>query len=168
MVDTWIRTVHSSAAWVSGTQLLASIPIGSTLRVVHFGWGFYGDSSTSANLNAISENLQVMGLCTTVGNGSETPPNARTNSSNQSPPTQRWIYWEARAPRIAAYDSAGMLVLWQDTGTQEPAKTEGQVSAKSVPAGDTLNLWASWAAAGAWDASGTANLWLYASIAYSS
>jgi hypothetical protein len=163
---TWVRTVAAELSWVEGTQLIAAIPIGSTFRVAHFGWGFYGDTSTDADLSGIASNLEVMGLVTTVGDGTESVPNARTQASNQDPPTQRWVYWEGRAPRIAAYDSAGTLVLWADSGGQEPVETKGQVSAKSVPEGDTLNLWASWAAGGDWDASGTAKVWFYASIGY--
>ena len=166
MPDTWVRTVLADLAWTSGYHQLASVPRGDTLLVVRFGWGFYGDTSSDANLMGVSQNLQVMGLVTTVGTGSETPPNARTQSSNQNPPTGRWIDWEVRAPLIAAYDSAGGLTLWQYSGSQAPVETKGMVSAKTIPAGDTLNLWASCAAAGAWDSSGSVDLWLYASIAY--
>lgn len=166
MAFTWIRSVNASLAWAAGHALIGSVPIGSTLKVVHFGWGFYGDTSTVANLQQVSANLQVMGICTTVGNGTESPPNARTAAGNQSPPAERWVYWEGRAPRIAAYDSAGSLVLWADSGGQEPVESHGQVSAAAVPAGDTLNIWASWAPGSAWDASGTATLWYYASIGY--
>ncbi len=166
MTDTWHRTVQANLSYTSGTSLIASVPQGDTLLRVHFGWGFYGDTSTSADLAAVSQNLQVMGLVTTVGTGTESVPNARTAAGNASPPTERWIYWEGRAPRIAAYDATGMLALWQDSGSQEPVQSRGMVSAKSIPAGDTLNLWASWAAAGAWDASGSSNLWYYASVAW--
>jgi hypothetical protein len=134
--------------------------------VAHFGWGFYGDTSTDANLQQVSQNLQVMGLVTTVGNGTEAVPNARTQSGNQAPPTQRWVYWEGRAPRLVAHDSSGLLAIWADSGGQEPVETHGQVSGKTVPAGSTLNLWASWAAGGAWDTSGTASVWYYASVGY--
>jgi hypothetical protein len=133
---------------------------------VHFGWGFYGNTSSTTNLLDVSQNLQVMGIVTTVGTGSETPPNARTASSDQSPPTERWIFWEARAPKIAAYDSAGGVALWQDSGSQEPVQTRGQVSGKTVSSGDFLDVWASWAAASAWDSSGAVDLWYYASLLY--
>jgi hypothetical protein len=166
MIDVWARTVQSSLAWTAGSSSVARIPRGATLLRVHFGWGFYGDTSDTADLRSVANNLQVMGLATTVGTGSETPPNARTQSSNVSPPTQRWIYWEARAPKIAAFDAAGSLALWQDSGSQEPVQTKAMVSAATIPAGDTLGLWASWAPAGAWDASGSVNLWYYASVLY--
>lgn len=166
MAWSWIRSVNASLSWTADYALIGSIPIGSTLRVVHFGWGFYGDTSTVADLAIVSANLQVMGICTTVGNGSETPPNPRTAPGNQDPPAERWVYWEGRAPRIAAYDSAGTLVLWADSGGQEPVESHGQVSGAGVPAGDTLNVWASWAPGADWDASGSATLWYYASIGY--
>lgn len=167
MTDTWVRTVQAGLSWSAGHSLVASVPRGSTLLRVHFGWGFYGDTSTSDDLAGVALNLQVMGLVTTVGNGTETPPNARTASSNQVPPTQRWVFWEGRAPRIATYDSAGSLVIWQDSGSQEPVQTKAMVSAKSIPSGDTLNLWASWAPGLAWPSDGNVNLWYYASLAYS-
>jgi hypothetical protein len=165
MVDTWTRTVHSGLVWPVGNQLIVAIPQADTLLRVHWGWGFYGNTSTDTSLLDVAQNLMVMGLVTTVGNGSETPPNARTQAGNQAPPTQRWIFWEARAPKIAAYDSVGGVALWQDSGDQEPVQSKGMVSAATVPSGDTLNLWASWAASTAWDASGSVNLWFYASVA---
>jgi hypothetical protein len=166
MTWTWVRTVAAGLDWASGSSLIAEIPRAATLRVVHFGWGFYGDTSTDTDLSAVATNLQVMGLVTTVGDGTETPPDARSESGNADPPTERWVYWEGRAPRITAFDAVGSLVLWADSGGQEPVETHGQVSAKSIGAADTLNLWASWAAGSAWDSSGTANLWYYASVGY--
>ena len=166
MTGTWVRTVQANLSWTTGSNKIAAISPGNTLLRIHFGWGFYGDTSTTTNLEDVSQNLMVMGLVTTVGNGSETPPNARTSSSDVSPPTQRWVFWEARAPRIAAHDSSGGVALWQDSGGQEPVQTKGMVSAKTIPSGDFLNVWASWAAAAAWDASGNVNLWFYASLLF--
>jgi hypothetical protein len=158
--------VLANLPWESGSQLLMAVPPGGTLLRTHFGWGFYGDTSSLADLSSVSQNLQVMGLCTTVGPGSETPPNARTNSFDEDPPAERWTYWEARAPRVGTYSQAAELVTWQDSGAQEPVDTKAMVSAKGVTTPDSLNLWASWAAAGAWDPSGSVNLWLWASILY--
>lgn len=163
---TWVRTVQAALSWQQGTSLIASVPRGDTLLRVHFGWGWYGDSTSTADLSAIAGNLQVMGLVTTVGTGSESVPNARTQAADQAPPTQRWVYWETRAPKIATYDATADLVTWQDSGAQEAVDTKGMVSAKTIPAGDTLNVWASWAAAAAWDSSGNVNLWYYASLLY--
>lgn len=165
-MGTWVRTVQANLGWTSGSHLIASVPRGDTLLRVHFGWGFYGDTSLTTDLQAVSQNLQVMGIVTTVGNGSETPPNARTASGDVAPPTQRWVYWEGRGPRLADVDSTAELAFWQDSGAQELVDTKGMVSGKSIPSGDTLNVWASWAAAAAWDSTGNVNLWFYASLLY--
>jgi hypothetical protein len=165
-MGTWQRGVLANLDFESGSELLVKVPQGDTLLRVHFGWGFYGDTSTTTDLQSVSQNLQVMGLCTTVGTGSETPPNARTASSDEDPPTERWVYWEGRAPRLGAYNDTAELAFWQDSGAQEPVDTKGMVSAKTIPDGDTLNLWASWAAASAWDDTGNVNLWLYYSALY--
>lgn len=165
-MGSWVRTVQSGLDWTSGHSLIVGLPRGSTLLRIHFGWGFYGDSQTAADLESIAANLQVMGLVTTVGTGSESVPNARTQSADQAPPTQRWTYWEGRAPKIATYDGTANLVTWQDSGAQEQVDTKGQVSAKTIAVGDSLNVWASWAAGGAWDSSGSVNLWYYASLLY--
>lgn len=166
MTASWVRTVAADLDWTAGSGLIASIDQGYTLIRVHFGWGFYGDTSVTTDLQGVSQNLQVMGIVTTVGTGSETVPNARTESFDADPPTQRWIYWEARAPRLAALSGTTELAIWQDSGAQEPVDTKGMVSAKSVPSGETLNVWASWAAAAAWDSTGNVNLWYYASLMY--
>lgn len=165
-MSTWVRTVKSDLAWQIGFDLIASVPRGDTLVRVHFGWGFNGNTRSSAAVYDVERNLQVMGIVTTVGNGSETPPNARTQSGDQVPPTQRWIYWEGRAPRLVGWDSGGDVALWNDSGPQAIVDTKGMVSAKTIPAGDTLNVWASWAAATAWESNGRVNLWYWASLLY--
>lgn len=165
-MSTWVRTIHSSLAWTSGSQILANVPRGSTLIRVHFGWGWEGTTAADAGFVAVASNLQVMGLVTTVGNGSESVPNARTASGDAAPPTQRWVYWEGRAGTLVQIDPTGTTAFWQDTRAQEPVDTKGMVSGKGIPSGDTLNLWASWAAAGDWPVSGTVDLWCYASILY--
>lgn len=163
---TWVRTVQADLAWTAGKSLIVSVPIGKTLMRIHFGWGFYGNSSSQAALTDVSRNIQVMGVVTTVGNGTETVPNPRTASGNAAPPQKRWLYWEGRQPTIAAFDAVGGLALWRDSGAQAPVDIESQVSAAGISVGSTLNVWASWAAGTAWDASGTTELWFYASAAY--
>lgn len=157
---TWSRNLGASNSWPTGSSFLTSIPTGSTLLRVRFRWGFYGDSATTTNLQAIAQNLLAWGLVTTVGNGTETPPNARTQATDQAPPTQRWLYWEASAPEITAIDDESGVVTWQNARSTEPTSTRGQVAASGIPAGQTLNLWASWAAASAWDPSGQVSLWV--------
>jgi hypothetical protein len=133
---------------------------------VHFAWGWFGVGSATSPFMSNAQNLQVMGLVTTVGDGSETPPDARTQAGDADPPTQRWIYWESRGGELTGVDPTGTTAYWRDRSPQEPVDTKGQVSAKNVSAGSTLNLWASWAPAYGWDDSGTAELWCYGSILY--
>lgn len=165
-MGTWQRMAYFGQPWQVGSAQLVSISPGDTLLRVHFGWGWYGDSTATAALPTIAGNLQAMGIVTTVGDGTEAVPNALTQSADQDPPTQRWIYWEVRAPKIATYDATANLVTWQDSGAQEPVDTKGMVSAKTIPTGSFLNVWASWAAQAAWDTSGNVNLWLYSSVLY--
>lgn len=160
----WARTVQSDLAWTSGHSLIDSVPQGSTLLRVHFGWGFNGNTRSSAAVYDVERNIQVFGIVTTVGDTTEAVPNARTASSDAAPPTRRWIYWEARAPHVVGWDSGGDLVLWDDRGPQAPVDTKGMVSAKTIPGGDTLNVWASWAAVNAWETNGRVNLWYWASL----
>jgi hypothetical protein len=165
-VSHWVRTVKSSLAWPSGSDNIARLPQGATLIRTHLGWGFYGDTPASADLLATANNLMVMGICTTVGTGTESVPDPRTAPGDASPPEQRWIYWEGRAPKVQALDAGLTIVAWQDSGNQEPVDSKGMVSAKTIPAGDTLGVWASWSPAYAWDAGGNVNLWYYASLLY--
>ena len=163
-MGTWIRDTATSFDYNVGSQLLTSIAAGNSLLRVHLRWGIVGNTSIDVDYQSISENIITLGLVTTVGNGTETPPNARTAASDQAPPTQRWVYWETRGIRPTYLDATVGSVGWIDTGSSEPTDTKGQVLATGLPEGDTLNLWASWAAAGAWDASGSVLLWLGASI----
>lgn len=163
-MGTWIRATATSFDYNVGSNLLASIAAGNSLLRVHLRWGIVGNTSIDVDYQSISENIITLGLVTTVGNGSESVPNARTQAADQSPPTQRWVYWETRGIRPVYVDSSVGSVGWIDTGSSEPTDTKGQVLAAGIPGGDTLNLWASWAAPGAWDASGSVLLWLGASI----
>lgn len=166
-VNHWVRSVMSSLAWASGNSLITRVPRGGTLLRTHFGWGFYGDTSLTADLWQTANDLMVMGLVTTVGDGTEAPPDARVEAADQDPPAQRWIYWEGRAPRVATMDATAGIVTWQDSGAQESVDSRSMVSAKEIADGDTLGVWASWAPAAGWDTSGQANLWYYTSCLYS-
>jgi len=112
----------------------------------------------------VETNIITMGLVTTVGNGTESVPNARTQAADQSPPTQRWVYWETRGIKPLDIDAQTGSVAWQDVGATEPTDTKGQVLATGLPEGDTLNLWASWASPFAWDPTGSALVWFGASV----
>lgn len=163
-MGTWTRSTGTSDQYQVGTDLLLSIASGFSLLRVHLRWGIVGDTSLDVDYNAIEQNIISFGLVTTVGNGGEAVPNARTQSGDQVPPTQRWVYWETRGIKPNYIDSGSGSVIWIDTGSSEPTDTKGQVLATGIPGGDTLNLWASWASPFAWDASGSVNVWFGASI----
>lgn len=163
-MGTWVRSTGTSADYQVGTNYLLAMDAGVTLLRVHLRWGIVGDTSLDVDYNAIEQNIISFGLVTTVGDGSEAVPNARSQSADQSPPTQRWTYWETRGIKPNYIDASSGSVIWTDTGSSEPTDTKGQVLATGIPGGDTLNLWASWAAPDAWDASGSVAVWFGASI----
>jgi len=144
---------------------VGSIPLGSTLLRIRFGWGFVGSTSTLSSLYTTAANAMVFGLCTMQGTGGETPPNPRTHPQDLSHPLERWLWWEARVPVVQAWDGASSTAIWHDSAASEPDDAKGQV-AGNVSAGNNLDLWASWAPGAGWDASGQANLWYWASVAY--
>lgn len=164
MSSTWTRTVLS-VSWPASYALLATIAQPLTLSRVHFGWGFSGSIPSRANGQAFTNNVQVMGLVTTHGSSPVTPPNARTASGDAAPPTDRWLYWEARQPVLIGADDASGRQYLRDSGPQAPVDTKGQVATSSLPGGDNVYLYASWAPASTWsDDDSFVNMWLYASI----
>ena len=92
-MSTWVRSVQSDLSYASGSSLIVSVPRGQTLVRTHFAWGFNGNTRSSAAVYDVERNIQVMGVVTTVGNGTEAVPNARTAAGDAAPPTQRWVYW---------------------------------------------------------------------------
>lgn len=166
MALSWVRTTSVVANYQVGQALLGRLSNGQTYVRTHFRWGFYGDTAATADMGAIASNLQVFGIVTTFGNGAETAPNARSASGDAAPPTQRWLYWEARAPVPRAIDSGAGVVMWTDSGSTEPTDIKAQVLATGVPGGDELDLWATWAAAAPWDSTGSAQVWVQASVLY--
>lgn len=163
-MTTWVRSVQVQLDWLSGAVLIDSIAAGNSYLRVHVRWGFYGDSPVDVDMSEIGSNVMSFGLVTTIGNGTETPPNARTQAGDQAPPTQRWIYWETRAPVMTAISADANVVSWRDSGSSEPTDTKGQVLATGLAPGQTLNLWGSWAAALPWAESGNALLWWGTSV----
>ena len=143
---------------------MASIPAGLTISRIRFSWGFYIDTPALDDMSNVAFNTMVLGLVTTVGNGSETVPNPRLNPGDAAPPTQRWLWWETRNPVVTAVSEGANVITWRDSGPQEPTDAKGQVLATGIPSGDTLNLWASWAAAYGPDANSTHVVWAGASI----
>jgi hypothetical protein len=147
--------VQTSLNFPTGYVQLAGVAEGFTLARIRFGWSFYAHSPSRTAMFDLANDAIVFGLCTTVGTGSEVPPDPRSSSGDVDPPLQRWLWWEARSPVPCAIDSHGDIIAWRDTGPQEPCDAKGQVKATGLPGGETLNLWASWAAAYGWDSQGT-------------
>lgn len=168
----------TSYAWLRGTnaepwalfqwQNLDSLGPGVTLRRVRFRWGFYGDTAPNADLAFAAVNLATFGICTTIGDGTETPPNPRLAPDDAAPPTQRWVYWETRAPVVTALDGQAGIVTWRDSGSTEETSTRGQVLATGLSGSDHLNVWITTATAYTWDPSGSAIIWYAWSMLVSS
>lgn len=166
VANTWVRTLTVSTDYPTGSWWIAALPSGATLLRVHASWGAIGDTDPNVDMNATSQNLIAWGLVTTVGDGSESVPNARTEAADQAPPTQRWIYWETRAFVPYQINMEAGLIQWTSTSGEGPIDTKGQVLATGIPSGDTLNLWASWAMGSGWDPSGSLMFWAGASVLY--
>jgi hypothetical protein len=160
----WRRNTFTTFTLAAGFNWEHAIAAGDTYMRVHLRWGFYLDCPPTLDLAFIASNICSFGLVTTIGNGTETRPNARTGAADAAPPTQRWIYWETRAPVITAADEGSGIVAWRDSGTGEPSETKGQVLATGIPAGDTLNLSSVWAFAQGFDSSVNGVVWVSTSI----
>lgn len=137
---------------------------GDSYLRVHIRWGFHLDAPVTTDIQSICSNIVSFGLATTIGNGSETRPNARSGSGDVAPPTQRWIYWETRAPVVTAIDQSAGVMTFRDSGSGEPTDTKGQVLATGLPGGDSLNLSSIWAAASTFDSSVNTTIWVSLSI----
>lgn len=159
MTFNWQRSWGTAFRYQDGNFLLASIPNGQTYVRIHFRWGVYADSPALTNYILLANNIISAGLVTTIGDGSETPPNARSAPNDAAPPTRRWVYWETRQMAPSAVDGASGVVTWRDTGATEPTDTKGQVFATGVPGGQTLNLWFTWAANTDWAPEGSSLIW---------
>jgi hypothetical protein len=165
---TWYRTTYTDPAYSLGTLWMCAIPNGSTYRRVRWFWGFGGDTADTTDYSAVRQNFLTMGMVTTIGDGSESVPQAIANSADADPPTQRWLWWESRQPVITAVDHAAGVVTWRDSGVQEVPDVKTQVLATGIPGGDTLNLWLSWQSnAGDWDPSGSVDIYVATAVLYS-
>lgn len=164
----WQRTRQPGRAWTNAqiSELVSfGNPAGRTILRVRFAWGFNGMTSSLVSPTSVMANAVTFGLVTTVGNGSETVPHPVSASGDQAPPTQRWLYWSVRVPRVCNYDAPGETVAWTSTTPEEEGSTKGQVLAPStMGTGNTLNLWATWVPVAAWDVTGLAMVWWAASV----
>lgn len=165
---TWYRTNQIGVSYDLGFLWMCAIPSGSSYRRVRWSWGFSADSATTVDMQAIGFNVLAAGLVTTIGNGGEAVPHARTASGDAAPPTERWVWWETRQPVVSAIDQAAGVIAWRDSGAQEIPDVKVNVLATGIPPGDTLNLWFSWESlTGAWDLTGTATIWVSTSVLFS-
>lgn len=165
---TWFRGTNAAAWADSQWELLAQLSNSITLRRIRFRWGFYGDLAIPGDLAGMAYNLVTFGIVTTVGDGTETPPNPRTESADAAPPLQRWLYWETRAPVVTAVDSAAGVATFRDSGSTEETSTKAQVLVTGVPEGQELDVWISVAPAYNWDPSGNGLFWWSWSLLFSS
>lgn len=164
----WHRVMQHAPFYDVGWFWQIAIPSGSTLRRVRFSWGFAGFTEVTADLHATAQNILLAGIVTTIGDGSEVPPAPYTTPDDVDPPTLRWLWWEARQPVATSIDAAGGTVAWRDSGPQGAIDIKVPVLATGIPGGDTLNAWFSWQAqGGAWDTSGSVEVWVSTSILYS-
>lgn len=127
-----------------GSEWEDAIALGNTYMRLHIRWGFHIDTPLNTDMQAVASNLVSYGVCTMIGNGSETPPSPRTASGDLAPPLERWIYWETLAPRLVAVNEAAGVMVWEASASTEATQTKGMVNASALPEGDTLNLWSSW------------------------
>jgi hypothetical protein len=119
------------------------------------------------DMSGIASNLLLGGLNTVIGNGTEIPPVPVNDPSDLGPPTQRWLWWEARQPVPIAIDWTAGLVMWRDSGPQEIVDVKSQVLATGIPSGESLDLWFSYQGLyGGWDGSGDPSIWVSASTLY--
>lgn len=137
----WVRDTFTTSVTPYAQVLLATIPPGYTYTRYHIRWGVYADTPLLTDLAGTALNIVTLGICTTIGNGTELPPDPRTAAFDADPPTQRWVYWETRGLVPTAISEVGNVVTWRDNGSTEPSDSKGQVLATGIPSGDTLNLW---------------------------
>lgn len=153
---------------ISTTQAnvgLDGIAAGLSYVRVRFGWWFGGTTSTSVVVPSIMAQPVVVGICTTIGNGTEPKPDPIDFPNDEAPPSERWIWHERRWPQVVAWDAAGATVIWQSSPPQEVVDTKGQVLAPgTMGAGNTLNCWFVARCAENWDTSGAANLFGFANV----
>jgi hypothetical protein len=163
----WTRLLATGLPWNNSQQntVIVKLNSGQTIERCHLTWGFGGSTSTLLIPTATQGNLAALGLVTTIGNGLESPPDPISAPNNAAPPSRRWIYWSARAPVIAAWDTANYTAIWTSSPAEEDSSTKGQVLAPTgMGTGNTLNLQMTWRSFATWDGSGQAVLWFACSV----
>jgi hypothetical protein len=164
----WVRNGFATPWGAHTWGIVDSLGAGLTIRRIRFRWGLFGTVPIPGDLGAMAFNFATLGFVTTVGDGTETPPNPQTAPDDADPPTQRWLYWEQRAPIVTAVSGSAGVATYRDSGSTEETSTQGQVLATGLPEGDSLNLWVSIGTSYGWDAGGSALLWASWSLLISS
>jgi hypothetical protein len=164
MGTSWRRVSNGDGSWSDNTFWMHAIPAGETLLRVRFSWGFTITKAALDDMSNAQFNSVILGIVTTVGDGTETVPNPRSDPGDAAPPTQRWLWWEMRWPVVTAVDAEANVVTYRDSGPQTQIDAKGQVLATGIPGGDTLNVWASWAPAYSLGFPGDAVIWVDASM----
>lgn len=161
MTYIWRRQTHTTFQTNLGGWWVDARGEGATYIRSRFRWGFYGDTPNDIDLQNAASFQITMGLVCVYGDGSETPPDPRLDGDDVYPIGRRWIYWETRSVYPTAISPEQGVVTWRDTGSTEETDTKAMVSAGTPPAGQTLNLWASWSSYGDWRAAfGNSVLWI--------
>lgn len=165
MTTEWVRTLNTATSFDKGWFLLGQLGAGSTLKRIRWSWGFQGWTADYADLYSTAANVMAAGICTVIGTGSEAPPTPITDSSDVAPPTQRWVWVEARQPVNHAIDHASGVASWRDSGAQDPPDVRAQVLATGFSGLDLLDVWFSYESLlGLWDPSGVVSIWVTASV----
>lgn len=142
---TWVRGYTSGTGLQVAFEQLAAIPRGGVLKRLHYGWRCTAITSTLYSAPDIMDTDIAVGALTGYPAGSYTPPNALTSPDDVAPPVQRYIWWEVRKLRPVTWGAnEDDVVTWEDSGPIEHTDTHSQVTA-SVPAGDSLGVYLSWA-----------------------
>lgn len=143
----WRRNSNVSYNILTDSNWEDAIGAGNTYLRYHLRWGFQLDCPVENDIQTTSTYLVYFGLVTTIGNGTETPPNALSGAwPDVAPPLERWVYWEAVAPVLELVNVEAGLQVWRGAASTELTSSKGQVANTGLPEGDTLNLFSSWAA----------------------
>lgn len=162
----WRRNSNVTYDLLSGFNWEDAIGAGNTYLRYHIRWGFQFDCPIEVDIQDLSTRLVYFGLVTTIGNGTETPPGARTDSwPDVAPPLERWVYWEAVAPVVELIDVEAGVMIWRGARSTELTSSKGQVANPGgLPEGDTLNLFTSWDCAGDFAALSGGNVMIWHSL----
>lgn len=158
----WTREGSSANAWTAaqGSTLIVKLNSGQSILRTIVTWGFGGYTWARLAPTSMQGLTMTLGACTTIGNGTETPPNPSSHGANVADPSQRWVYWSVRAPTCVVFDTTGNSAVWQSSPPDGDPSSKAQVLAPSgMGVGNTLNLWVTWQAFNAWDPSGQAIVW---------